>query len=474
MYINDILRNYVNMLIGKNQKFEQLLESKDISAVKEQMTSNIADVIEALSEYNTAEHSIMRRADKIITDKKGNFVKKEIVWKLPIPYQMFINEIALVFLYARPLRWMNTSEGTDDAYKAYIDFIKRTRFNAKIRQCKRLAGSETEAAMLFRTFRDENGKADCQIRVLARSKNDEIYTRFDQFENLITFAWGYYTKDDEEVVYHFDVYTKDAIYHCTKKNIGWDVVKEDNLIGKIPVIYFRQEKEWAGVEALIHREESIVSRTADTNDYFADPIAVMNADVIKNMPEKKDSGKVLVTNGQDGVNNAVKYLTWDNAPESKKEELDWLESQILQKTFTPNLTLDTLKSVSQLSAKALETVMFLADIKASRRKETLDELMDRVSSLITAIIGNVLNVSLKSQCDKMTIEHEFQKPFGEDVTEAITNLIKTVDAGILSNETAIEMNPLVKDPIREQQRINEAQEASMQRQIDIMKADHGE
>ena len=123
MYLVDLFRNYVNALVGKNQEFEQLLAAKDISAVREKMTTRVNDVMDALKEYVTKEHDIMRREDKIITDKKGKFLRKEEVWKLPIPYPVFINEIALVFLFGRPVKWTQLSEGTDDAFKAYQDFI---------------------------------------------------------------------------------------------------------------------------------------------------------------------------------------------------------------------------------------------------------------------------------------------------------------------------------------------------------------
>jgi SPP1 family phage portal protein len=468
MYLVDLFRNYVNALVGKNQEFEQLLAAKDISAVREKMTTRVNEVMDALKEYVTKEHDIMRREDKIITDKKGKFLRKEAVWKLPIPYPVFINEIALVFLYGRPVKWSQLSEGTDNAFKAYQDFIKNTRFDSKIRQCKRLAGAETESAMLFRCYTDDDGSRNCQLRVLAKSKGDEIYTRFDQYENLIAFAWGYYTKDDGEgAVYHLDVFTKQTIFHCVKKSLGWDVVEEINFAGKIPVIYFRQEKEWDGVEALINREENIASRTADTNDYFADPIAIMAQDIIKNMPEKKEAAKLLITNDKDGVEKAAKYLTWDNAPQSKKDEIEWLHTQILQKTFTPNITTDTLKSISQLSAKALRTVMMLADIKAAKRKESHDELLDRTASLIIAIIGNVLDANLKGECDKLIVGHEFQEPFGEDIADDLNNVIRAVDAGIMSEETGIEMNPLVKDPHREAERIKKESEEKIKQQQSI-------
>lgn len=468
MILMDLFKNYVNALTGTNQEFEELLAAKDISGAKDKMVTHQDRALDALREYNTFTHEIMKREDKIVTDKKGNFLRKEPVWKLPIPYPVYINEIALVFLYGRPVKWLQVSEGTDDAFAKYLDVIKRTRFNSKIRQCKRIAGAETESAMLFRVYKDEDGNPDVQIRVLAKSKGDEIYTRFDQYENLVSFAWGYYTKETgDKIVYNFDIYTKDVIYRCQKQSIGWEVNEESNFIGKIPVLLFQQEKEWHGVEHLIYREEAIASRTADTNDYFADPIAIMSAEIIKNMPEKKEAAKLLVTNDKDGVDKAARYLTWDNAPQSKKDEIEWLQDQILSKTFTPKIGLDTLKSLSSLSGKALRTVMLLADIKAARRKESHDEMLDRAASLITAIIGNVLDVSLHSQCEKLRVAHEFQEPFGEDVADSIENIVKSIDGGIMSTETGVELNPLVKDSHRETERLAKEKEEEAKQQNNL-------
>lgn len=317
-------------------------------------------------------------------------------------------------------------------------------------------------------FRDANDAPDVQIRVLAKSKGDEIYTRWDQYENLISIAWGYYVREQENsLVYHFDIYTPNIIYRCTRKSIGWEVVEEVNFIGKIPLILFQQDKEWNGVETLIHREELIGSRTADTNDYFADPIAIMAADLIKNLPEKKEAAKLLVTNDSEGVDKAAKYLTWDSAPESKKQEIEWLQNHILSKSFTPNISLDTLKSLSNLSGKALRTVMLLADIKAAKHKETHDELLSRTSSLITAIIGNVLDVHLKTECENLKIGHEFQEPFGDDIAEALENIIKSLDGGIMATETGVELNPLVKDKKLEMERLKAEEEERAQKQQQI-------
>ena len=468
MVFFDILRNSMNAILGRKQEFDELLAARDIDGLRSQMQTRGAEALAALKEYNTQTHRVMLREDKILTDKKGNMRKKIKVAKLPIPYQQYINEIALVFLYGRPVKWSQLSDNTDAVFDKFQDVIKRTRFDSKIRECKRIAGIETESAMLFRVFKDDDGQPDVQIRVLAKSKGDEIYTRFDQYENLISVAWGYRVKEAEgRVVEHFDIFTPEAIYRCTHARFGWDIEVEQNFIGKIPIILFQQEKEWHGVEALIEREEFIASRTADTNDYFADPVAVFDADAIKNLPDKDAIGKSLYVKSGLKTTEAMHYVTWDSAPQSKKDEIEWLQNQILTNSFTPHITLDTLKSLSTLSAKALRTVMMLADIKAAKRKEKHDELLDRTASLILAIIGNVLDVSLHAQCEAASIGHEFQEPFGEDVSDDINDITRALDAGILSTETAVELNPLVKDVTREMERLKDEQAERLQQQQSI-------
>ena len=464
----DVFRwNFWHQVAEREEDFRKLLEQGDIQTIVDDMENRDLLIDDAMHEYNTFKHPINFRPDKIITDKKGNFVRKDEVWKLPISYPIYINEIALVFLYGQPVKWVQDSTETEEAYNAFIQVIKKTRFNSKIRECKRLAGAETQSAMLFHVFKNKEGKADVQIRVLAKSKGDDIRVKWDCYENIISIAWGYYVKENEHTVHHYDIFTNETVYRCKQGTSGWQVEEEENLIGKIPIILFQQEKEWAGVEPLLHRLENIISRTADTNDYFADPIAILDAEIIKNLPESKDTGKLLVTSGGSGVDSAARYLTWDSAPQSKKDEIEYLEEKIHMMTFTPKISLDTLKSVSQLSGKALKTVMLLADMKASRRKETHEELLDRTASLITAIIANVLNVSLYKQCQKLSISHEFQEPFGEDISTTISQISQLYNDGLLSLESAIERNPFVKNPIKEKERLQAQEEQNKAKSVDL-------
>ena len=470
MSIINQITNLFNAAVGRNQDFEQLIEARDINRVKSLMDSHREEAEEAMREYDPETHPIMSRKDKVLKDLKGNRKGTLTRWKLPVGYPMYINEISLVFLFGQPVKWKQKSESADEGFQAYTKLLKKTHFNSKIRQCKRLAGSETESAMLFRVFRNKKGEPDCQIRVLANSKHDEIYTRWDVYENLITFAWGHYGKDIAgKTTYHLDIFTDTVIYHCTQGSFGWEVEEEDNPIGKIPVIYFRQKKEWDGVQKLIDREEYVASRRADTNDYFSDPYLVIKAALLKSMPDKEMENKTLVASDNvEDVSKLAGFLTWDGQNESKKDELEWLRHHILTKTFTPDIDWSQFKGMSQMSGKALKQMMLLADIKATKHKENYDEMLDRAASLVISIMANVLYINkTEYNLGELEVDHDYQEPFGEDIAEVIKNINESIDGGTMSEESGIEQNPLIKDKELEKNRLKEQREEKARQQGDL-------
>lgn len=476
MSIINSITNLFNATVGRNQDFEQLIAAKDITRVMSLLDSHQLEAEEAMKEYDPKTHLIMERKDKVLKDLTGKRKGTLMRWKLPVGYPVYINEMSLVFLFGQPVKWVQTGGEGDDGFKAFTDLLARMHLNSKIRQCKRLAGSETESAMLFRVYRNKKGEPDCQIRVLARSKGDEIYTRWDVYENLITFAWGHYSKDvGGKTTYHLDIFTDEAIYHCQRGTFGWEVEEEDNPIGKIPVIYFRQKKEWDGVEELINREEYVASRRADTNDYFSDPYLVLKAALLKSMPDKDVENKTLIASDNvEDVSKMASFLTWDGQNESKKDELEWLKHHILTKTFTPDVDWSQMKGLSAMSGKALKQMMLLADVKATKHKELYDELLDRIGSLVISIMRNVLYISRSDYgLDGLKVSAMYREPFGEDIAEAIKNISASIDGGTMSEESGIEQNPLIKDKKLEKERIKKQKEDAAKEQQDLFSATQG-
>lgn len=464
----NVLTNEIKAAVGYQQNFAELLASKDVGRALNFMRDHSTAAQQYLKDYNVESHEIMSRKDKAIFDKKGNFLRWKKRWKIPVPYQKFINEIALVFLYGRPVKWTQESEGTDEAYNSYKNLLKEIRFDAHVRECKRMAGAEGTAAILYHIYRDDDGKPKLILNVLSKSNNDDIYTIKDQYKRLKAFAWGYsLTEAGNKTVYHVDVYTADTIFLCKRSTIGWEVQMIDNVVEKIPAIIFEQEVEHDGAQPMINRVEAMGSTDADVNDQFANPAMVATADILNSLPKAEEEAKLFILkNGGE-----LRYLTYDNAPENKKNEYERLDKNILSKTFTPNVDFDNMKSLSDVSAKALKQMMMLAVIKAEKRKETHDGYMTRASNLLLAILGNVLDYPNKAKYEALKIGHEFQEPFGEDMSAVLTDILKQYGAGALSLQTTIEMSYLVKNAKVELARIKEEQAEALERQREMMKMD---
>lgn len=147
------------------------------------------------------------------------------------------------------------------------------------------------------------------------------------------------------------------------------------------------------------------------------------------------------------------------------------DKHILSKSFTPNIDFDNMKSLGNLSAKAIRKVMLLAVIKAEKHKEKHDEYMNRHASLMCAIMGNVLDYAHKAQYEALDLGHEFQEPFGDDVSEILADISKQYNDGAMSRETYVELSYLVKDAATEIKRIKQEQKENMEQQMALNRMD---
>lgn len=511
--VGQLLSNEFKAAVGYQQTFEELLEHNDVMRAISMLQNQSRVAVENLTIYHTETHDIMRRPGRNIYNKKGDFLYTKELNQIAIPYQKFINEVALVFLYGRPVLWKNATKNpqsneredlqrqldelpendpsrdaiqqridvidkataeSDDKYQLLIEKLHQARFDAHLREAKRYAGAEGCSALLFHTYQDDNGKANMLIRTLAKSKKDDIYTLFDQYDRLVAFAWGYNTKDGKgKTVRHYDVYTASKIYNCEQAKHGnWHTEVSENKVGKIPVIVFMQEVEWEGAETMIERLEKAYSINADNIDDFGSPAVVATGEVtnIDDLPVQEEESRLFeLRNGGD-----IKYLELDNIGVARKEEIKMLDSNIMEKTFTPTITLEALRGLSNASGATLRTVMLLGSIKADKRKESHDGLLSRVGNLMKAIMSNVLDIPGKLYYDDMAIEHEYQEPFGADVAQIFGDLMKQYGAGAISMRTVVEQSYLVPNADKELERIRQEQQqaaaAKQQQMIDAMSA----
>ncbi|OKZ31779.1 MAG: hypothetical protein BHV68_20300 [Bacteroidales bacterium 43_8] len=258
---------------------------------------------------------------------------------------MKINELATAFMFSRAPTITQRSEGTDQIFNAAQQVMEETRFESKLKQCKNLAGSETMCAKLYYLYKDPATRIiEIKSKIIATSFGDELRPMRDINKHMVSFGHGYTINTSTGTQEYFDIYTKYIIYRCKKGSFGWDVKVENNIMEVIPVILYEQDKEWKGTEPIADRIEYIVSTTADINDYFASPAVVADKATINNMPEKDAVGKLFISDNPD----AVKYLTWDSMPESKKQEYATLKELLYSMTSTPDISFDNVKAMGNI------------------------------------------------------------------------------------------------------------------------------
>jgi hypothetical protein len=463
------LLNQVKATAGYQQSFEELLSNKDVARAIAMMKDYSEEALKNLTEYNEAEHNVMKRRDKPIFIK-GVYKGTRKKWKLPISYQKYINEISVSFLLGKEPLWLNNSQEEElaDYYKNFVDLVNEIKLNSRLKEAKRMSGAEGSCALLFHIYR-ENNESKIRLKVLCRKYGDEILAIKDQYGKMQSFAWSYYlTEDNNQTVKHVDIYTSEKIYRCKRKPLGWDVKEVENFLGKIPCILFEQEKEWDGQQPLIGRIEDMESKEADINDKFANPALVATEEIINDLPDrnKDEANLFILKNG-----GSVSYLTMNEASESKENQFKRLDKHILTKSFTPDLDPEKLKELGNISGKTLEKIMFLGKMKADKRKETWDDYMERIANILKAFLGNIANIKDKEKYDKLIIGHEFQDLFTADGSDVIADLSKQFNDGALSRKTYLERSYLISNAQAENERLKEDEAEAIERQKRMNKID---
>lgn len=388
-------------------EFVGKLGAGNVGAALSMMESRDTEAEQAYKEYHIETHTVMYRPPK---SRKGRPDYQPE--RLPRNRPEYINEIAVFFMFGKPLRWSKV-EGSDKAFALFEDFLKQQHFDSLMRRVKRVAGSETQAAKYYHIYRNAENEPQVKSVVLAHSGHYRLRTLFDQYGTLQALGYLYHLRAGGKTVSRFDVLTAEAIFECERRVTGWHVSMRENPIGKIPAIYYRQEKEWRGAQRRIVREEDKDSRMADTNNYFADPIAKASADVINQLARTDTPGKMIQLSG---ANSTFDYINPPTASELSRQESERLDKSILYDTFTPDFSFENMSGMGTLSGEAAQRAMALGFLKRDNRMEEYGELIDRDVSVILAILGKVLHPEMAADFEALKVKWELVNPF-EDVVQ---------------------------------------------------------
>lgn len=446
--LHTYFKNLTLNAIGVKRNVLELLEDGDVGEAIARMQTHDTEVDNAIKEYNPETHDVRYREDKFVKGERPYRTEK-----LPRTRQRYINEVELFFLLGNPIQW-EKKEGDDEAFALFTKYLTEIHFDSRLRECKRLAGAETESAFCFH-FYQENGKMQAVPFVAARSKGYKLRELFDQYGRMTAGAIGYTTINGTTSEQHWDIFTAETNYYCTRKSLGWEVLPYPNPTGKINMIYFKQPKAWAGAEPRIKREEMLDSRIGDTNNYFADPIAAATADVINSMPKRNKVGKLIQLTGS---NSKFEYINPPQNSEIRRAEKEDLANAILFDTFTPDMSSEAMRSVATLTSVGIKRALVLGYIKRANRMEIYEAMVSRLRNLIISVLKE-LHPEFASRLDALGISFTFAEPFTDDRKEMWASIGNLYNQGVLSLETAVQLLSITDAPAEEVERIRAAETA---------------
>jgi len=469
-------------------KLTELIAGNDFAKIQVAFTSAKpkfkVEQPEALKQYKTAEHDIFdttKRADKTIkkdtgtTNEAGEPVLATAsvpVARVGMPFQKLIVDRRVGFMLSDPIQ-TKVEDGDDGTQeKELVKLINRiqneNKMDYKNKEIARRMMSEMEAAEIWYFVPNENpaieAKFILKMKIVSPDLGDALYPMFDATSDMIAFARSYKISDEGKDTEHFDIYLSESEYYWIMDASGKWVLDplitpnpKPNQVKKIMVIYYSQlYPEWADVQTMISRLETIVSNHADVNDYFGSPILTVIGE-LAGYAQKGETGKILqLTQG-----SQANYLALATEPMSIRMEQENLEGYIYAMSQTPNITFDQMKGLGALSGVALKLLFMDAHMAVKNKEETFGLGLQRRLNLLKASCGLVINTSLAKIAEAIQIKPLLTPFLPENITESIDNIAASINAGIMSKETALENHPMIVDVESELERLAKDQEEAM-------------
>ena len=445
------------------------------------------------AQYNPKLHDIndpRKRPDKIVVTDKNSEEYGEVkninvnaemttesgfriepVARIALALQKLIVKRAVAFTFGNPVAYDATPEGDDE--KAIFAALKRVFHDVKERTLNRRVArslfSSTEVAEYWYPVETDEEhtlygfptKKKFRAALFSPMFGDKLYPYFDDTRDLIAFSREFVKKaDDLTTRTYFETYTKDAHYLWTAEGPtgteakNWELVEgypKELEIGKIPVVYGCQPAvEWEDVQSLIDRLEKLLSNFADTNDYHASPKIFVEGKIL-GFARKGEAGAII--EGEEGAK--ATYLSWNQAPESVKLEIDTLLRLIYAITQTPDISFESVKGIGAISGVALQLLFMDAHLKVQDKMEVFDDYLTRRANILLAYLG-AANVKNKDAARRLIVSPRITPYIIED-EQAKINMLQAANGQkpVASQKATVRRLGWAEDPDAEIAEIQE-------------------
>lgn len=394
-----------------------------IALLKSGRNAPLPEVKEAEKSLDPSLHPVndpMLRRDKQVETTDGT--RLERVARIALPLQQLIIKRSVAFLFGQPVRYETAAEAPAEqqAYTAVLKLLAHAKENSLNRRLARATFSYGECAELWYPQSTPQPHYDygfaCRFRLrctlLSPAFGDTLYPYFDSTGDMVAFSRAYRSLGSDPqapaaLADYFETYTPQAHYLWRSVSGGYlleEGYPKPNPIGKIPVIYAHQPyRETQQVDALIERLEHLLSNFAETNDYHASPKLFVTGH-IQGWSQKGEPGTVI----EGDKDASMQYISWHNAPESVKLEMDTLLHMIYTLTQTPDISYHSIHSMNAPSGAALKLLFLDASLKVQDKREIFDAYLARRLSVLKAYLAQ-LYTPLKPAIERLEINASIQE-----------------------------------------------------------------
>lgn len=402
-------------------------------------------------------------AQKVIsTDGESTNFKTVKVARVAVAIQKLIIKRAVSFCFGNKPLYNSTPENEQE--KAVAFALERIMHDVKCKSLNRKIGRSIfgykECAEYWYPVEYAHGKygfpSQYKMRCTLFSPEfgDTLYPYFDETGDMVAFSRSFSRNIKGVATNYFETFTDTEHWLWVNGANGFDVVEgfpKANAIGKIPVVYGHQpEFETEDVNALIDRLEELLSNFADTNDYHASPKIFVTGQ-INGWAQKGESGAVI-----EGEENAtMQYVSWQQAPEAVKLEIETLLKLIYTITQTPDISFDAVKGLGAISGVALKLLFMDAHLKVQDKCEIFDDYLQRRVNVLLAFIAK-MNTSLSDACETIMVEPEIV-PYiiTSDIDELNYWLTANGNKPVVSQEESIVGAGISKNPEETMRKLDE-------------------
>lgn len=269
-------------------------------------------------------------------------------------------------------------------------------------------------------------------------RGDMLYPFFDDKGDMVAFSREYKKKDLDGNEHTVFMTITDKMVYQWELDKTWTENTERSFphnMPKLPVIYSqRSESLCSKIKPQRERLEKTLSGYADCLDNHYFPMLMLFGDINPELMSGDARNRMMQLTG-DGAN--AQYLTWNQASDPIKVEIETYFNEIYALTNTPRISFDQLKGTGNaLSGTAFKYVFMSAHMAVQNHAEELGPFFQRRVNFLVSAIG-ALNASLEEASKTVDIETEIVPFMIDDENAKVQTAAAAVSGGVWSVEHGV-------------------------------------